>query len=74
MDHPYIFTTKEIILEVSFFSQVNAEASAASADAQEERACDEVQEDAPQPLQPARADDNSPDAWTNHPGVAERDN
>lgn len=52
---------------------MNAEASAASADAQEERAYDEVQEDAPQPLQPARADDNGLDAWTNHPGDAERD-
>lgn len=58
----------------SFFSQVNAEASAASAEAQEERAYDEVQEDGPQPLQPARADDNSLDARTNHPDVKERDN
>lgn len=53
---------------------MNAEASAASADAQEERAYDEVQEDAPQPLQPAGADDNSLDTWANHPGVVERDN
>lgn len=53
----------------SFLSQVNAEASAASADALEERAHNDTQQDAPQPLQPARADENTLDAWTNHPEV-----
>lgn len=58
---------------VSFFSQVNAEAPAALAHAQEERTKDDFQQDAPQPLQPACADENTLDARTNHPGGKERD-
>lgn len=69
----YIFTKKTNLSGVSFFRKVNAEAPAASAHAQEERMHNDFQQDAPQPLQPACADENTLDAWTDHPDVKERD-
>lgn len=73
LDHPYIFTKKTDHSGLSFFSQVNAKAPAASAHAEEERTHDDFQQDTPQPLQPACADENALDAWTNHPDVKARD-
>lgn len=52
---------------VSFFGQVNAEASAASPSTQEEGTHNDVQHDAPQALQPACAHKNTLDTWTDHP-------
>lgn len=71
--HPYIFTKKSNRSAGSFFSQVDAEPPAAPAHAQEERMHDDFQQDAPQPLQPACADEDTLDAWTHHPDVRDRD-
>lgn len=56
----------------SFFGQVNAEASAASPSTQEEGTHNDVQHYAPQALQPAGADINTLDTWTNHPVMDSR--
>lgn len=71
--HPYIFTKKGNCSGGSFFSQVNAESPAAPAHAQEERMHYDFQQDAPQSLRPACGDENTLDAWTNHPDVKDRE-
>lgn len=53
--------------KVSFFGQVDAEASTASSSAREERMHKDAQDDGPEVLQPAGADQNTVGPGTNHP-------
>lgn len=53
----------------SFFGQVDAVASAAPACTQQEGSHNHVQHDAPQALQPPRADEKKPGARANHPAM-----